>query len=383
MKIQLTRTKTIEIGFPGKTGGGARAKNDVTGVALCSGEGRGEPAVRIVRKKDGWHLLAAGFVPPPAGKLPACWEELANQPTWELPRAFQAPAAALAVHSPLSAFGQASTEAILKEMAQGFGPPPLSQPARPGLRPLQPKGAAAPGRKPILPPPGAPVSENGRRFAVRPFAEEGFHLSASLPEFQALWLSRLLPEGRRPTAVSLQLAEAALMASPVLQPAFRAARGSLLALLVRPDAIFFAGYANGMPALWRRCPGVRGYDAMYTAVCRALGVGDELIEGVLEDSLVDPRPALEPFLLPVLQQLDLARAYLAGKQALGTGPVLLLGLPHGARHWCHMAEESLKIRLIAPAPFDGLTVGKGVDATAGHHCLSALGAAIAAAEVEP
>ena len=316
---------------------------------------------------------------PPEGELPIRWESVSHQPVWKLPKEFQAPTAALAVNSTMSSFGQASAEAILKEMAQGLSHATL--PSRLGGA-AKPKESAAQNRKPTLPPPGMPVSENGRRFTVKPFAEEGFHLAASLPEFQSLWLSRLLPEGHRPTASSIQVAESALMASPFLQPAFLDAKGSMLAILVRRNVIFFAGYKNGEPVLWRRCPGVCGYDAMRNAVGKALGVGEELINDVLEDSLVDPRPALEPFLRPVLQQLDLARVYLAGKHALNTSRVLLLGLPYGASHWKHMAEESLKLNLVTAKPFDGLSIGKGIDVSMEHRFLVAIGAAIAAAEVE-
>lgn len=362
----------------------------MTGVELFSDESRGAPAVRLMRKKDGWHIAAAGFVPPPNGDLPQCWEDTPHQPVWEMPRDFQSPSAAIAVNSSMSSFGQASAEAIVKEMAQGIGDTKMkthvSLPSRLSLKTPpkkdEPQQSTTPSRRPTLPPPGIPVSENGRRFTIKPFAEEGFHLAASLPEFQALWLGRLLPEGRRPTATSIQVAESALMASPILQPAFHEAKGSVLTILVRRNAIFFAGYKKGEPVLWRRCPGVRGYDAMRDAIRKTLGVGEELINDVLEDALVDPRPALEPFLHPMLQQLDLARAYLAGKHSLDTDHVLLIGLPHGAQHWQHMAEESLKMHLVAAKPFDGFSLDKGVDAEAGHPCLVALGAAIAAAEVE-
>ena len=389
MKIQLTKNKTIEIG--GKGGKSKRSKMDIVGVELFSGESNGAPAVRLMRKKDGWHIAAAGFVAPPNGDLPQCWEDTPHQPIWEMPRDFQSPTAAIAVNSTMSSFGQASAEAIIKEMAQGLADtkkPHAALPTRLNLKlPAKKEDAsqtttpAPTTRKPKLPPPGVPVSENGRRFTIKPFAEEGFHLAASLPEFQALWLGRLLPEGRRPTASSIQVAESALMASPLLQPAFREAKGSMLAILVRRNAIFFAGYRNGEPVLWRRCPGVRGYDAMREAIGKTLGVGEELINDVLEDSLVDPRPALEPFLHPMLQQLDLARAYLAGKHSLDADRALLLGLPYGAGHWQHMAEESIKMHLVSAKPFDGLSLGKGVDASQGHVCLVALGAAIAAAEV--
>lgn len=380
VKIQLTKTKTIEIGGSGSGGSGSSAKIDLTGLELFADACEGAPAVRIARKSDGWHLTAAGSVPLPEGELPSRWEDVSRQPVWKLPKAFQSPTAALAVNSTLSSFGQASAEAILRDMAQGLTREAI--PARLSGGALQPKGTSPSSRKPTLPPPGVAVSENGRRFSVKPFAEEGFHLAASLPEFQALWLSRLLPEGHRPTTSSIQVAESALMASPLLQPTFLEAKGSLLAIIVRRNAIFFAGYRNGEPVLWRRCPGVRGYEAMRDAVGKNLGVGDDLINDVLEDSLVDPRPALEPFLRPVLQQLDLARVYLAGKHHLNSGNVLLLGLPYGATHWKNMAEESLKIHVVPAKPFDGLSIGKGVDVSSGHLYLVALGAAIAAAEVE-
>ena len=389
MKIQLTRTKTIEIG--GNRKSAARSKVDLTGVELFSGENRGAPAVRLMRRKEDWHILAAGFVPPPNGELPQRWEDTPHQPIWELPRDFQAPSAAIAVNSEMSSFGQASAEAIVREMAQGLGDTKAKSHAaispRLSLKTPQKKSEDAPppvtpNRKPTIPPPGIPVSENGRRFVVKPFAEEGFHLAASLPEFQALWLSRLLPEGHRPTTSSLQVAESALMASPLLQPAFAEAKGNMLVVFVRRDAIYFAGYRRGEPVLWRRCPGVKGYEAMRSVLGKTLGVEDELINDILEDALVDPRPALEPFLLPVLQQLDLARAYLAGKHAMETGSALLLGLPYGAGHWCHAADESIKMKLIPAHPFDGFSLAKGVDVSNPHLHLVALGAAIAAAEVE-
>ena len=390
VKIQLTKTKTIEVKFPGGSSKSTWAKADLTGVELCSGESRGAPAVRIAHKKDGWHVLAAGFVPPPNGELPERWEDTPHQPVWELPRDFQSPAAAIAVNSSMGSFGQASAEAIIHEMTHGLDAnrkdSSSAQKPRLGVK-RQPQSSeapapAAPSRKVVLPSPGIPVSENGRRFTIKPFAEAGFHLAASLPEFQALWLSRLLPEGRRPTATSIQLADSALMASVLLQPEFLASDGNALAILVRRDAVYFAGYKKGAPVLWRRCPGVRGYAAMREAVCKGLGVGEDLVDSVLEDSLVDPRPALEPFLQPVMEQLDLARAYLAGKHSLKTDRAILLGLPCGAGHWRHVAEESIKMQFVAADPFDGFKIGKGVDVTDGHLLLVALGAAIAASEVK-
>jgi hypothetical protein len=249
----------------------------------------------------------------------------------------------------------------------------------------QPQKSAAktetPTRKPTFPAAGVPVSENGRRFVVRPMAEENFHLCASLPEFQTLWLSRLLPEGRRPTASSIQVAESALMASVFLQPEFRVADGSALAIFARRDAFYFAGYKKGEPVLWLRCPTSGGTDAMRAAVKKTLGIDEELVDSVLEESLIDPRPALEPFVRPILAQLELSLAYLASKHSLKFDHALLMGLGAGVSHWSAFAEDLLRLRLVAPDVFEGLAIDKGVDASGGAKYLVALGAAIAGAEV--
>ena len=78
MKIQLTKTKTIEIG-----GGGHRI-SDVVGVDLFSGVEGGCPAVRIAEKKGVLRVVAAGLVPPPAAPLPESWEQAAKSCTWSM-----------------------------------------------------------------------------------------------------------------------------------------------------------------------------------------------------------------------------------------------------------------------------------------------------------
>ncbi|MBO7720993.1 MAG: hypothetical protein J6T01_01150 [Kiritimatiellae bacterium] len=390
MEIQLTKNKTINIGFPrgGRKPGGKSV--DIVGVELFSGNARGCPAVRLRRRKGMWRLAAAAMVPPPNGTLPEQWDDVTHQPRWSLPHAFQTSGAAIAVNSSAASFSQATPEAIVHEMMYGVGSAPGGA-AAPGPKRLGVQRRSAPtvpavqekpggGRQPAFPKNGVPVSENGRRFTVKPFADDGFCLAASMPEFQALWLSRLLPEGRRPTAVSIQLAEAALMASVLVQPEYIERNGSVLAVFVRDEAVWFGGYKNGMPVLWRKCPGARGYRAMVDAVKKTLGIGDDLVAPALEESLVDPRPALEPFLHPVMEQLELARAYLSGKHGVSADRVLLSGLPFGAAHWRRLAEETLHIQMAPVEPFGGITLDKGVKVDSPADYLVALGAALAAAE---
>ena len=394
MKLQLTKDKTIEINLPGLSGGGAKSASDITGVEMFSPYFESCPAVRLVYRKKAWHIAAAAMLAGPKGELPERWEDTPHQPVWELPREFVSPHAALAVNSAMGSFSQSTSDAILQEMASGLAAAEAAAEASadPGARRFGIKRAAAPAAKPTppaqstpahtieFPKPGSCVSENGRRFTVRPMVEDGFHLCASLPEFQALWLSRLLPEGHRPTASSIQVAESALMASILLQPEFRAADGNALAIFVRRNAIFLAGFKKGEVVLWRRCPSIGGSDAMRLAVKQTLGIDDELIDAVLKEALIDPRPALEPFLQPLLSQLELSLAYLASKHNLKFDKAFLMGLGAAATHWSSYVEETLHLRLVSPDPFEGLVKDKGVDVPDSEPYLVALGAAIAGTE---
>ena len=400
MKLQLTKTKTIEIGFGGK-GDKKSSSADITGVELFSGEARGCPAVRLARRKGAWHLLSAGFIPAPQGELPEKWEDTPKQPKWELPTHFQSPHAAIVVNSSQAVFTQATAETILNSISLGLNAPAAEKGAsgekkRIGIRRAAPAPEPAAksvqnGKAPEFPKPGAPVSENGMRFAVRPVAEQGFHLEAALPEFQALWLSRLLPEGRRPTASSIQLHDAALMASILAQPEFIQSKGNALAVFVSKHDIHFAGYKAGAPVLWRKCPVPGGTAVVREAVKRGLGVDDTLVDSVLDDSLIDPRSALEPILHPVLDELELSRAYLADRHSVRPAHILLMGLSAGAACWCKYAQESHRLELTAPGVFDGLEfpvkpkpgeIDESVQTGGNALFLPALGAALAAAEVE-
>lgn len=390
MKLQLTKTKTIELSF-GK--GGRRASADLTGVELFGGDARGVPAVRVAYRKSSWHLLAADFIKAPDGELPEKWEEVSRRSTWEMPSAFQSPHAAIAVNSRHAVFSQATPETILQDMERGVAASASSamdsvkkrfalRRGESSLEEAAKKSAAAAGAAPKrLPAEGVPAASNGTRFAVRPLAEEGRHLEAALPEYQVLWLSRLLPEGHRPTASSIQPAEAALMASVLAQPEMAASGGNALVMFMLADRVFFAGYKSGRPVLWRRCPARGGYNAMRAAVKKGLGVDEEMVDSVLEDTLIDPRNALEPLLGPILNELDLSRAYLVGSHNMKVDRVLLAGLPAGGRHVGALAHDAFKMELFQPGVFDGLQLPPKGGVNGDCAFLPALGAALAASEV--
>ena len=128
MKLQLTKDKTIDVKMPweksaaGGSFGRRRGPSDVTGVFLGAADPRGCPAVRLQRRKGEVHVAAAGFVPPPDGKLPTSWDDLHDQAKWALPHAFQAPQAALAVYSPDMFIRQTTVDALLSEAEPWMDP---------------------------------------------------------------------------------------------------------------------------------------------------------------------------------------------------------------------------------------------------------------------
>ena len=397
MKLRITKDKTIDVKLPwdkSAAGGGVgrRGPADVTGVLLDSGDARGCPAVRLVRRKGEIHVAAAGFVPPPEGSLPKSWDDLRDQVRWALPHAFQAPQAALAVFSPDMFIRQTTVDALVAEEKSSSAATSAPVKKKLGVRreatrpQSEEKKSASSMSAPV---PFVPVSHDGSRFVTAPLGEEPFILQAGLPEYQVLWLSRLLPEGHRPTACSVQVAPAAMLAALHEQPDFVAAEGTAVAVFVTRTSIYFAGYRKGALLLFRECPDAAGYEVMRELVKSGLGVTDDLVDSILEDTLIDPRPALEPLVRPVLQQLQLSLDYLAQRNDVHVDRVFLMGLSAGAGYWSSFAEETLGLPFVSPDVFAGFPhLAKGVqlpnDLTVGSSqaYLTALGAARAAMEVQ-
>ena len=397
MKLQLTKEKTIDVRMPWEKsaaagGFGRRGPSDVTGVFLDPGDPRGCPAVRLQRRKGDIYVAAAGFVPPPDGDFPKSWDDLRDQVKWALPHAFQSSQAALAAYSPDMFIRQTTVDALTSEEK------PAATAAAPtkkklGVRreaPLQApekdkdKKSASSMAAPV---PFVPISHDGNRFVISPLDEKPFILQAGLPEYQVLWLSRLLPEGHRPTACSVQVAPAAMLASLHSQPDFVAADGTAMAVFVTRTSIYFAGYRKGALLLFRECPGAAGYEVMRELVKTGLSVTDDLVETILDGTLIDPRAALEPLVRPVLQQLQLSLDYLAQRYDVHVERVFLMGLSAGARYWSSFAEETIGVPFVSPDAFAGFQqLAKGVqlpnDLTPGtsQAYLTALGAARAAME---
>ena len=391
MKLQLTKDKTIDVRLP--FGGGGTVPSDVVGIELGADDPRGCPAVRLVRRKGRIQVYAAGFVKPPEGHLPGSWEELGKQSAWSLPVDFQAPSAAIAASSK-DMFLRQTTPDMLTADAKA-APKPAAENGRRKLmlKTAKPVVEAQPAEKtedkpaePVVP--GVPVSHNGMRFAVQPMSDETFVVESGMPEYQVLWLSRLLPEGRRPTAVSVQTLPSALLSSVLRQPAFLEENGNAFVVFVTRGSVFFAGFREGRLLLLRECPGAHGWVAVREAVKAGLGLDDSMVDEVLNDQLIDPTSVMELFVRPMLQQLEISLDYLARRHSLNISRALLLGLPSGALYWSKMAMDALRIPLVAPGAFEGLEPpARGErfapqDDMQSQLFVGALGAALAAMEVK-
>jgi len=354
VKIQLTKTKTIEWKAPWEKG--VASIGDVVGIELCSGHPSGAPAVRLSVGKGGISVTSVGFVPEPRGQLPSNWDELGNQPKWSIPSAFRAESAALTINSVDSTTRQTAADPKLLQSAE------------------RPEGVAA--------------SKDGVRSVFRRMADESSVLTASLPEYQALWLNRLLPEGRRPTAVSVQTVKCSLLCSLAAQPGF-CEQDDEAAVFVTQSEICIAGFRKGLPLLIRECPGIAGAAAMRDAIKQLLGLDESMLDTVFaSNSIIDTRPALEPLLSPAITQIELSLDYL--KSRLGADPkrIFLMGNVAGCAALKRVIDNQIPVPIVTPNPFDGLVLPTKSVGWKEKYCvgelpqtfLAALGAALAVLE---
>ena len=128
--------------------------------------------------------------------------------------------------------------------------------------------------------------------------------------------------------------------------------------------------------LWRTCRGAPGRAGIYDAVRKGLGLDADMVESVLNDALIDPRPVLEPIVAPIVDELAVSRDYLADKLRIESPAAFVFGLPAGAGYFSSIAEERAHMKLAAPEVFDGIDgeAPKGAEAVP---YAGALGAALA------
>jgi hypothetical protein len=285
---------------------------DVVGLELGASCPDGVPAVRLRKLEGQTELVAAGFLRLP-GTLPPDPSAALEEPLiWSLPRAFQAPHAALAV---------TSLQVYLRH-------------------------ASGPGEE------AADDKQIPYRTVSRVLAADLPPLTAGLPEFQAAWAAHLLPEGRQPTACSLQVSSAAAINSFIASPLFKTLAGTAIVLFVFPGHTSLAAFHEAKLVLYREHP--IGYSHVRTAISNQMRIEPSLADSVLQDTFIDPIPMIEPVLKSLFRQVEISSDYLLRRRNCKTQQFFVCGLPTGANYWSSIFSHMMNIPLTLFRPFDGL-----------------------------
>lgn len=319
---------------------------DVVGLELGASYPEGVPAVRLRMLEGQTELVAAGFLRLP-GTLPLDpGAALEAPPVWSLPRAFQAPHAALSVTSP---------QAFLRH-------------------------ASGPGEE------AADDKQIPYRTVSQVLAADIPPLSAGLPEFQAAWAARLLPEGRQPTACSLQISSAAAINSFIASPLFKTLAGTAIVLFVFPGHTSLAAFHEAKLVLYREHP--IGYSHVRAAISNQMRIEPSLADSVLQDTFIDPIPMIEPVLKSLFRQVEISSDYLLRRRNCQTQQFYVCGLPAGVNYWSSIFSHMMNIPLTPFRPFEGLLKPQRPSempediAAAEPYLMTALGAARAVLEEE-
>ena len=282
---------------------------DVVGLEIGSQYPQGVPAVRLRKREGRTELVAADFLPLP-GKLPLKPEEAGEPVVWSLPRPFQAPHAALSITSSLTFLRHAS--GLNNELEE---PQPFAY-----------------------------------RTLSRALAPEVPHLLAGIPEFQAAWAARLFPEGRSPTACSLQVSAAAAINAFLTAPLLESLSGTAVVLFVFSAHTSLAAFKDSRLILYREHP--IGYGHLREAISSQMRIDPSLADSILEDTFIDPTPMIEPVLRALFRQVEISYDYLNRRRNCETRDFLVCGIPSGFKYWASEFSRMLNLTLTHFLPFE-------------------------------
>ncbi|MBQ6103770.1 MAG: hypothetical protein IJL06_08875 [Kiritimatiellae bacterium] len=286
-------------GKPKTKSGRKGPPSDVVGIEVGAGLAEGAPAVRLRRAPDGaLRIAAAGFVPVVSDVASILAMPADMRGPWSLPTAFRAPAAALAVTSPDALVRQSDS---VEDATADFD-----------VSTLRTK-ASATGKKGALP------------------------FVAFMPEELAKRVARLLPEGHKPTAVSVQVSPLARVNAFAASPALDAAGGTAVLVQIASNATTIALFARGSVALYRELS--VGEEDSLRAVAGPMNVDNATAKELLEGGLVDPAPFLGPLLMPVFRQAELSTDWVLRRNGLVVERFFVAGPPALAPHWTAIFRE--------------------------------------------
>lgn len=316
---------------------------DMVGIELGSGNRGGTPAVRIRRGRGGSFELAAAEMLPFDSNLPGVGAGTPQGAGWVLPKAFHAPSAAFAV---------TSDEALLRQ-ASGVDE--------------------------------AMADKEKAHFRTQLHVGEGDSLPfvVAVPDAVASWAARLLPEGRRPTAVSIQVADMARLNAFAVSPSFSDTNGTALLLIAGASSTALAIFHEFAPVLYRK-HSIGSRDVL-EAVCRKMNLDEGTARDILNDTLVDPTAVIEPVLGPLFRQAEMSADYAVRMKGCFIDSFFLCGLETGIRYWVDVFKQRTGAEIVPCNP--ALEMARVADAVFPDYFESmagafvpAIGAAVAAME---
>lgn len=326
-----------------KAGQEQKKQNEMVGIELGSGASEGTPAV-CIRRQDGggYEVVAAAYLGLDSA-IPVGDTSLMKQGLWALPKAFQVPSAAFSVTSPDAVLRQASgvEEALVD------------------------KGEVA------------------YRTAAYATEEHAMPFVAALPEHVAFWAAHLLPEGHRPTAVSIQVTDLARVNAFMASPLFAQSNGTALLLIAGAESTALVIFHEFLPILYRK-HSIGSRDVL-DAVCKKMNLDEATVQELLNDNLVDPTAVIEPVLSPLFRQAELSVDYAVRMKGCFVDQFYLMGLETGGRYWSTVFKLKTGAEIVEVRPSELLPLATGADVPpnfehCARHFVPAMGAAVAALE---
>jgi len=290
---------------------------DVVGIEIGANLPQGAPAVRLHIVKKQVELLAAGFVELDQ-TMPGSAADLEEIPTkfWHLPKAFQASKAAIAITSKNAQLRQTSDTGEKDD-------------SRLVLRKASLK------TDPQHPP-----------------------LVASMPDYLAAWAASKFPEGHRPTVRSIQTSLSAALNCFLCGPVtLSSGTPAIVVLCFRHHSSIIAFYQNPVLnenrlVLYREHP--IGYMTIKEAISAKMGIDVTVAETMMDDSVVDITPIINPLLNSLFRQVDISSDYLARHKNCPVDNFYIYGLPFGVSHWLTTFKQLIHKPLHHLHPFGGI-----------------------------
>jgi len=219
----------------------------------------------------------------------------------------------------------------------------------------------------------------------RSFGSDVPPLLAALPDFQASWAAKLLPEGRRPTACSVQLTSLAAMSCFQRYVIGHQIEGGCVVLFVFQSYTAMVAFHDGIPILYREHP--LGALHIQQEVASRMQMDVATVNQFMEDASVDLSLIFESVLRPLYRQVEIISDYVSRRRNAQVSHYYLAGAVTGESYWISVFKQTMQGEMGVFRTFSDLLVS-GIEESAMVDLksteplfLGAAGAALAALEV--